>query len=179
MQEGARALSQTKGLLARMFATLISFSLLLTIVAHTHKLNDATNIRIFNCLVFFRFNFFLFFSFFSFIKKKTFILRPKIVGYTIAYFTYTSDCGKSFFLEDLYVQPQYRNHGVGRNLFKVNVEFAVKSKCRQMLWHVLGWNTLARDFYHKLEAEDLTTMENGLEFYRLDKEKIEEIATRT
>lgn len=41
----------------------------------------------------------------------------QIVGYALFYYTYSTWLGKSVFLEDLYVQPVYRNGGIGKKLF--------------------------------------------------------------
>lgn len=80
------------------------------------------------------------------------------------------------FLEDIYVQPAHRKSGAGTMLFKENIKFALQSQCKEMHWHVLGWNLLARDFYQKFGAENLTSCENGLQFFRFNQNAIQNCA---
>lgn len=42
----------------------------------------------------------------------------KIIGYTLSYYTYSTWCGKSMYLEDIYVTPDFRGKHVGSKLLK-------------------------------------------------------------
>lgn len=97
-----------------------------------------------------------------------------IVGYTISFFAYSTWQGKSFFLEDIYVKPDYRKFGIGKKLFKTNVEFAIEENCSRFDFHVLNWNP-AKKFYASLGATNLTEKE-GWEFFRLNKNEMETLA---
>jgi diamine N-acetyltransferase len=94
----------------------------------------------------------------------------QLIGYTIGFFTYSTWEGKAYLLEDLYVKPENRMHGVGKKLFIENVKFAFNEKCSRFDFHVLNWNP-AKGFYEKLGAENLTLKE-GWEFFRLNQEKM-------
>ncbi|XP_037924083.1 thialysine N-epsilon-acetyltransferase isoform X2 [Hermetia illucens] len=96
-----------------------------------------------------------------------------IVGYSICFFSYSTWEGKSYFLEDIYVQPQYRKSGVGRLLFKYVAKKAREYNCPRLDFHVLDWNP-ARQFYEKLGATDLTSKEGWL-FYRMNTTQMEEL----
>ena len=41
----------------------------------------------------------------------------KIVGITVFYMTFSTWRGKCLYLEDFYVQPQFRKYGIGQKLF--------------------------------------------------------------
>jgi GNAT superfamily N-acetyltransferase len=87
------------------------------------------------------------------------------VGFALYFFTYSTFTGKpSLYLEDLFVQPEYRNNGYGRTLFLRVAEIAAKKGFGRMEWSVLGWNSRAIDFYKRLGAE---SMEEWC-LYRLD-----------
>lgn len=77
-------------------------------------------------------------------------------------------------MEDLYVKPEYRKNGVGRLLIKEVAKFAKASGCCRMDFHVLDWNP-ATEFYDALGAKNLTKLE-GWQFYRLNKEGIDELS---
>ena len=59
------------------------------------------------------------------------------------------------FLEDLYVKPEYRSKGIGRQLMAQVAQIARAEKCRAMRWEVLGWNQKAIDVYKGIGAEFL------------------------
>lgn len=113
----------------------------------------------------------LFYSFVAEVTESS--EKPKVVGYSIGFFTYSTWQGKAYLMEDIYVRPDYRMHGVGKKLFIENVKFARDQQCSRFDFHVLDWNP-AKGFYEKLGAVNLTQSE-GWEFYRLDCEKMNEV----
>ena len=46
----------------------------------------------------------------------------KLVGYVLYYFTYSTFEGKSMYMEDLYISPEYRNQNIGTKLWKSVVQ---------------------------------------------------------
>lgn len=102
--------------------------------------------------------------------------ESKLVGYSIGFFSYSTWQGKSFFLEDIYVKPEYRKLGVGKKLFTANVKFAIEENCRRFDLHVLNWNP-AKQFYESLGSTNLTAKE-GWEFFRLNRSEMENLAAR-
>lgn len=99
-----------------------------------------------------------------------------LVGYTIGFFAYSTWQGKSYFLEDLYVKPDWRKKSVGKDLFNYNVRFAVDENCSRFDFHVLNWNP-AKEFYEKLGAQNLSKNE-GWEFYRLGKNQMHQLLNK-
>ncbi len=59
-------------------------------------------------------------------------------------------------LEDLFVQPDYRGHGIGRNLLVHLARLAVERKCGRVEWAVLDWNAPSIGFYESLGARAMT-----------------------
>ena len=78
--------------------------------------------------------------------------RP--IGYAIWFETYSSFLAKpTMFLEDLFVLEDARGTGAGGKLFEYVRQLGEERGCGRMDWNVLDWNTPARDFYHRRNAQ--------------------------
>ena len=100
-------------------------------------------------------------------------VEGRAVGYAITLETYSSFLAlPTLYLEDLFVLPGARRHGVGRAVFRYLAGEAVRRGCGRMEWVVLDWNQLAIDFYDRLGARRLTEWYT----YRLTAEQLREIA---
>jgi len=79
------------------------------------------------------------------------------VGFALFFSNYSTWQGRTgLYLEDLFVQPTHRCHGVGRALFNRLAAIAGERGCGRLEWKVLHWNELALDFYRGLGAQPLT-----------------------
>jgi GNAT superfamily N-acetyltransferase len=56
------------------------------------------------------------------------------------------------YLEDLFVRPEARGHGVGRKVLEWLAAEAVKRNCGRLEWAVLDWNEPSIQFYKNLGA---------------------------
>jgi GNAT superfamily N-acetyltransferase len=75
------------------------------------------------------------------------------VGYAIFFDFYSSFQGRAgLFLDDIFVRPAFRKHGIGMALIAHVAGIARKEKYFCMRWEVLDWNEAAIDFYNKLGA---------------------------
>ena len=75
------------------------------------------------------------------------------VGYAIFFEFYSSFQGRAgIFLDDLFVRPAFRKHGIGTALLAHVAAIAWKEKYFCMRWEVLDWNKQAIDFYNNLGA---------------------------
>jgi GNAT superfamily N-acetyltransferase len=79
-------------------------------------------------------------------------LKAGVVGFALYFYGYSTWKGKTVYLEDLYVNPEFREQKIGEQLFDAVVAVAKKQKVRRMDWQVLEWNTPAIKFYEKKKA---------------------------
>ena len=59
------------------------------------------------------------------------------------------------YLEDLFVRPPYRGHGIGKALLQYLAQQAVSRDCGRLEWSVLDWNEPALAFYRTLGARGM------------------------
>lgn len=83
--------------------------------------------------------------------------RPEqAVAYVIWFYNYSSFLDRrGLYLEDLYVQPAHRGHGLGRQALKHLARLALEQGCGRFEWVVLDWNQNAIDFYRHHGADIL------------------------
>lgn len=76
------------------------------------------------------------------------------VGFALFFHNYSTWLGKrGIYLEDLFVRPPARKHGVGFALLRELARIAVERKCGRVEWAVLNWNELAINFYKRIGAK--------------------------
>ncbi len=79
-----------------------------------------------------------------------------VCGYAFVFETYSTFLARpSLYLEDLFVQPQFRGHKAGLALFRKCVEEAGRRGCGRLEFVVLDWNTSAQEFYKSLGVKQL------------------------
>ena len=88
-----------------------------------------------------------------------------IIGFALYYVSYSTWKGKSLYLEDLFVLPEYRKEGVGGLLFDEVVATAKRWKVKRMDWQILDWNEPALSFYKKKNAHLDSGWVNGRLFF--------------
>jgi GNAT superfamily N-acetyltransferase len=80
----------------------------------------------------------------------------KPAGFAVYLYNYSTFIGRAgLYLEDLFVRPEFRGHGIGRSMFLHLVQIAKKRKCGRFEWAVLDWNAPAIGFYRKLGAKPM------------------------
>jgi GNAT superfamily N-acetyltransferase len=78
--------------------------------------------------------------------------RP--AGFALWFYNYSTWQGRpGLFLEDLFVDPDFRGKGIGKALLLHLAKIAVGENCGRFVWNVLDWNKPAIDFYESLGAE--------------------------
>nr|AAH76248.1 Zgc:92773 [Danio rerio]DAA34841.1 TPA_exp: spermidine/spermine N1-acetyltransferase 2 [Danio rerio] len=87
------------------------------------------------------------------------------VGYVIFFYTYSTWKGRTVYMEDLYVMPEFRGNGIGKALLGAVAKEAKDQLCSRLQFSVLDWNKPSLDFYMAKGAEDLTAKE-GWHFLR-------------
>jgi GNAT superfamily N-acetyltransferase len=102
-------------------------------------------------------------------------LDGKGVGLALFYPSYSTFLGRrGIFLEDLFVRPQARGHGVGKALLVALANVAVERDCARLEWYVLDWNTPSIAFYESLGASAM----EGWKIFRLPADGIRRLAER-
>jgi len=97
------------------------------------------------------------------------------VGFALFFHNYSTFVGKpGIYLEDLFVQPEMRGKGIGRELFLELVKIAKERNCGRVEWSVLNWNTPAIDFYKNMGA---VPMDEWI-VYRLTADKIDTMVSK-
>lgn len=77
----------------------------------------------------------------------------KIVGIALWFLNYSTWLGKpGIYLEDLFVQPDYRDQGIGKTFMKTLAQLCVERGYERFQWWVLDWNTPSIEFYKSLGA---------------------------
>ncbi len=84
----------------------------------------------------------------------------EIAGYVTYFFGYYTWVGKSLYMDDLYVRPQYRGLGLGTRLIDRVIALAKEAECYKLRWQVSAWNKPAIEFYRHLGAEIDGTEQN-------------------
>jgi GNAT superfamily N-acetyltransferase len=80
-------------------------------------------------------------------------LNGEPVGFALFFHNFSTFLGRAgIYLEDLYVRPEARGHGVGRRLLTWLAATAVSRGCGRLEWAVLDWNEPSIQFYRNLGA---------------------------
>ena len=78
------------------------------------------------------------------------------VGFALFFHNYSTFLGRpGLYLEDLFVRPDRRGQGIGRQLLVALAHIAVERGCGRFEWSVLDWNESAIGFYRRMGAHVL------------------------
>jgi len=109
-----------------------------------------------------------------FVKKSAEVLLGekdgKTIGFALFFHNFSTFTGKrGLYLEDLFVFPEYRHQGFGRQFLLELMKIAKERNCGRMEWICLDWNTPAIQFYtERLKAQPM----NEWTVYRLSEKQI-------
>ncbi len=96
--------------------------------------------------------------------------QSKPVGYALFFNNFSTFTGRpGIYLEDLYVQPEMRGKGFGKNLLAYLAKLAVDSNFTRVEWSVLDWNEPAIEFYRSIGAQPM----EGWTGQRLDGDQLQ------
>lgn len=83
-------------------------------------------------------------------------LDNKIIGFALFFPNYSTFLTQpGIYLEDLFILPEYRNQGIGKEMLTYVAKLAIKRGCGRLEWSVLNWNESAIKFYEKMGAKVL------------------------
>lgn len=99
----------------------------------------------------------------------------KPVGFALYFYNFSTFVGKpGIYLEDLFVEPEFRGKGYGKALLIELSKIAEAENCGRFEWSVLDWNTPSIEFYKSLGAKPM----DEWTVFRLDKEGISKLAKK-
>jgi GNAT superfamily N-acetyltransferase len=82
--------------------------------------------------------------------------QGQLIGFALFFKTYSTFLTQpGLHLEDIYVQKNYRNQGIGTALLRSVAQLAVERNYGRLEWTVLDWNESAIAFYRKMGADVL------------------------
>ena len=74
-------------------------------------------------------------------------------GFALFFHNFSTFLGKpGIYLEDVYVRPEFRGTGIGRQLLVKLAHLALERGCGRLEWSVLDWNEPSIGFYRQLGA---------------------------
>ena len=86
-------------------------------------------------------------------------------GFALFFRNFSTFAGKpGLYLEDLFVRPKARGHGLGRALLEELARLALRRDCARLEWAVLDWNKPSIAFYETIGAR----MRNDWRLMRLE-----------
>ena len=81
----------------------------------------------------------------------------KEVGFALYFNNFSTFLGRpGIYLEDLYIEPEYRHRGFGKALFEKLKSIARENGYGRVEWWCLDWNKPSIDFYLSLGAEQMS-----------------------
>jgi len=103
-------------------------------------------------------------------------LDGSAAGYALFFHNFsTFHCKRGLYLEDLFVRPEFRGRGIGKQLLSRLAQLAVDRECARLEWVVLNWNESAIRFYESLGAVPMSDWT----VYRLTGLPLARLADRT
>ncbi len=77
----------------------------------------------------------------------------QVAGYAVFFEFYSTFQGRAgLFMDDIFVRPEFRKHGIGKALLGHVAGVAWQEGYFCMRWEVLDWNARAIEFYTKMGA---------------------------
>jgi len=99
--------------------------------------------------------------------------NEKPVAFALYFFNFSTFKGKrGLYLEDVFVLPEMRGKGFGKEMLKKLAQIAKENDCARFEWSVLDWNKPAINFYKSIGAVPM----DEWTVFRLDEKGIENLA---
>lgn len=80
----------------------------------------------------------------------------KPAGFALWFYNFSTFRGRhGIYLEDLFVRPEFRSHGIGKALLRHLARQCVAEGLPRLEWWVLDWNEPALRFYRSIGAQPM------------------------
>jgi ribosomal protein S18 acetylase RimI-like enzyme len=87
-----------------------------------------------------------------------------VVGYCTFTFDFSTwDAQRFLYLDCLYLNPEYRNLGIGKKIFDLLMDIAIQNQCVNLQWQTPVFNERAIMFYGRMGAKAKEKMRFSLE----------------
>jgi GNAT superfamily N-acetyltransferase len=97
--------------------------------------------------------------------------RP--AGFALWFYNFSTFHGRhGIYLEDLFVEPEFRGKGIGIALIKTLARRCVDQRLTRLQWWVLNWNEPSIEFYKSLGAAPM----NEWTVFRVTGDRLRELA---
>ena len=84
----------------------------------------------------------------------------RAVGFALFFTTFSTFLAKpGLYLEDVFVEPAHRGHGIGKAMLRHLAQLCVERGCGRFEWRVLDWNEPSIRFYESLGGRVLPEWE--------------------
>ena len=78
------------------------------------------------------------------------------VGFCLFFYNFSTFLGRpGIYIEDIYVEPEYRGKGIGRQFFIHLAKMAKENGYGRIEWSCLDWNEKSISFYKSLGAKQM------------------------
>lgn len=95
-------------------------------------------------------------------------------GFAVWHLNYSTWLGRhGIYLEDLYVDPNFRGLGHGKALLQRLAQICIERGYQRLQWWVLDWNESAIEFYRSIGAEPM----DQWTVFRVSGSSLEKLAT--
>ena len=80
-------------------------------------------------------------------------VNGEVIGFALYFTNFSTFLGRpGMYLEDVYVKPEYRNRGIGKQILKKLATICLERGYGRFEWSVLDWNEPSIKFYQSLGA---------------------------
>lgn len=80
-------------------------------------------------------------------------ISGEVIGFALYFTNFSTFLGRTgMYLEDVYVKPEYRNRGIGKQILKKLATICLERGYGRFEWSVLDWNEPSIKFYKSLGA---------------------------
>jgi GNAT superfamily N-acetyltransferase len=112
-----------------------------------------------------------------FVKKAAEVLiiqlGAKPIGYLVFFTNFSTFEGRGgLYIEDIFIDEEYRHRGYGKEVFKHIAKIALERKCVRVEWTCLDWNEPSIAFYKSMGAKPMS----GWTIYRLGPSEIKKLS---